>query len=192
MLCTTMILLLLAGDLRIQATDPYESALAAAIHHFAREGNLDHLKAILEKHPRLVNVAEPFPPGHKPYATEGYSPLDWAAVRGHTAVADYLIRRGANVNAVDGAGWTPLHLAAREGHLELVKLLVKCGADVGAKTEALPESSSNYEPGSPPVVPGEPIRPPVRYPAIPSRTALDWADAKRHTNVVEYLKSLRK
>ncbi len=192
MLCATMFLLLLAGDLRSQDTDPYESALAAAIHHFAREGNLDHLKAILEKHPLLVDAAEPYPPGHKPYSTEDYTPLAWAAVRGHTAVADYLIRRGANVNAADGAGWTPLHLAARGGHLELVKLLVKCGADVGAKTEALPATSSNSLPGSPPVAPGEPIRPPVRYPAIPSRTALDWADAMTHTSVVEYLRSLRK
>jgi Ankyrin repeats (many copies) len=192
MLYATIILLLLAGELQSQVADPYESALVAAIHHFAREGELDHLEAILEKHPGLVDVAEPFPPGHKPYSTEGYTPLDWAAVRGHAAVAKYLIRRGANVNAADGAGWTPLHLAAQKGHLELVKLLVKSGADVEAKTAAIPESSSDSQPGSSPVAPGEPARIPVKYPAIPSRTALDWADAMKHANVVEYLKSLKK
>jgi ankyrin repeat protein len=191
MSCAKILLLLLAGDLRSQDADPYERALAAAIHHFAREGSLDHLKAILEKHPRLVDAPEPFPQGHKPDATDGYTPLDWAVVRGHTAVADDLIQRGANVNAADGAGWTPLHLAARSGHLELVKLLVKKGADIRVKTEAIPESSSDALPGAPPKAPGEPSRPPVRYPAIPARSALGWADAMKHANVVAYLKSLK-
>jgi ankyrin repeat protein len=192
MLYAKILLLLLAGELPSEDADPYESALTAAIHHFAREGNLDHLKAILEKHPRLVDATEPLPPGHKPYATEDYTPLDWAAVRGHAAVADYLIRRGAKVNPSDGAGWTPLHRAAIEGHLEVVKLLVKRGADVGARTNAMPESSSDSLPGSPAIAPGDPTRPSVKYPAIPSRTALDWAVAMRHANIVDYLNSLKK
>lgn len=185
---TQMILIVLAGAPPAGPADAYESALVAAIHHFAREGSLDHLKAILEKHPRLVDAEEPLPEGHKPYATEGYTPLDWAAVRGHPAVADYLIRRGAKVNAADGAGWTPLHLAAREGHLDVVKLLVERGADVEAKTEAIPESSSDSLPGAPPALEGE-TRTPVRFPAIPSRTPLGWASAMKHPDVVQYLQS---
>jgi ankyrin repeat protein len=188
----TVLLVFLAGELPCPKADPYELALTAAIHHFAREGNQDHVKAILVKHPHLVDALEPLPPGHKPYATEDYTPLDWAAARGHMAVADELIRRGAFVNAADGAGRTPLHLAAQNGHLELVKLLVKRGADVGAKTEPIPESSSDSLPGQPPLAPGEPKRVPVRFPAIPARTALEWADAMKHANVVEYLKSLKK
>ena len=191
MLGVKIILLVLASGAPSPGADPYELALVAAVHHFAREGSLDHLKAILDKHPRLVDREEPFPPGHKPYATEGYTPLDWAAARGHLEVADYLIRRGAKVNVADGTGWTPLHLAARAGHLDLVKLLVKHGADLEARTLALPETSSNSLPGSPPTLPGTRESSPKKFPAIPSRTALDWAAAMKHRDVVEYLKSTK-
>lgn len=190
MLYATMTLLFFAVQSPSEQADPYESALAAAIHHFAREGNLKHLEAILGKHPRLVDAPEPLPPGHKPYGTEGYTPLDWAADRGHALVADFLIRHGAKVNAADNAGWTPVLLASRRGHLDLVKLLVEHGADVGAKTNAMPETSSDSLPGQA-ANPGEPPAPPVKYPAIPSRTALDWAEAMGHAEVVKYLKSLK-
>src|SRR4051812_43062049 len=84
MLLAQMLLpLVLAAGPSARGEDPYESALTAAVHHFVRQGQLEHLKAILDKHPRLVDALEPFPPGHKPYANEGYTPLDWAASKGH-------------------------------------------------------------------------------------------------------------
>ncbi len=113
MLLAKMLLpLILAGGTSAREADPYDSALTAAVHHFAREGQLEYLRAILDKHPQLVDALEPFPPGHKPYATEGYTPLDWAASNGHEAAAKYLIRRGARVNAVVADEWTPLLLSA--------------------------------------------------------------------------------
>src|SRR5262249_44263604 len=139
MLAGKILLLLLMVRPPSKDADPYESALAAAIHHFAREGNLEHVKAILDRHPRLVDTLEPFPEGHKPYSTEGYTPLHWAARSDRAAVAEYLIGRGAKVNADDGSGWTPLHLAAQQGHLDVVKLLVAHGANVNARTEAVRE-----------------------------------------------------
>jgi ankyrin repeat protein len=191
MLPIRVVFLLLAATAPSRAADPYESALIAAVHHFARVGNLDHLRAILDRHPNLVDSLETFPPSHKPTAMEGYTPLACAARSGHTPVAAYLIGRGAKVNAADGLGWTPLHLAALAGHLDVVKLLVENGADTEAKTAAIPESSGAL-PGSPPSVPGSPAEPPKTYPAIPARTPLDWAVEKKHAEVVAYLRSLKK
>ncbi len=190
MLPVKILLLILTGGMSPPDTDPYESALVAAVHHFAREGSLGHLKAILDRYPQLVDALEPFPEGHKPYATEGYTPLDWAARAGHTAVVEYLIRRGAKVNAADNDGWTPLHLAARHGHLEVVKLLVEHGADIHAKTEAIPESAG-FAAGAPVADPALRREPATKYPAIPSRPPLEWAAAMKHAKVVEYLKSKR-
>jgi ankyrin repeat protein len=186
-----ILVLLIAGWTPPQDTDSYESALVAAVHHFAREGEVEYLKAILEKHPRLVDVPEPFPPVHKPVSTDQSTPLHWAAHYGHPSVAAYLIGRGAAVNADRGGGWTPLHLAAERGHLEIVKLLVARGADVEAKTAAVPESSDPL-PGAPPVDPAAPSRRPKTYPAVPARTALEWAIAAKQDAVVNYLKSLNR
>lgn len=62
-----------------------------------------------------------------------------AAFFGHWKVCDFLIRRGANVNAVvDVTGETPLHnalaKAGRPYYLYVVRLLVENGADVNVRT----------------------------------------------------------
>jgi cytohesin len=57
-----------------------------------------------------------------------------AADKGRKEVADLLIAKGANVNAVgDLFGGTPLHAAAFGDHKEIVELLIAKGADVNAK-----------------------------------------------------------
>jgi hypothetical protein len=185
------ILVVLAVALPSAGADPYLSALAAAVHHFARERNLDHLKAILDRHPELIDVPEPLPARHKPLSTEGYTALDWAARAGDLEVVRYLIARGANVNAADPMGWTPLHLAAREGHLPVVKLLVEHGASPLAKTEAIPERKGAF-PGEPALPDGAKAPPPKTYPAIPARPPLDWAIEMKHNRVADYLRSIER
>ena len=180
----------LAVGLSPEETDPYKLALIAAVHRFACEGELDHLKAILEEHPNFVDSPERFRQPRKPMRTDAFTPLQQASYYGREKVAAYLVSRAANVNAADGQGWTPLHLAASQGHLPIVKLLVKHGADRDSKTAAIPESSGPF-PGSPAV--DRDGAPEVRktFPAIPSRTALEWAVEAKRTEVVEYLKSLK-
>ncbi len=59
----------------------------------------------------------------------GYTPLMWAANRGHTQIAALLLAHGAKVNArVKGQRKTPL-ICAETAPLELVELLLKHGAD---------------------------------------------------------------
>lgn len=56
--------------------------------------------------------------------------LHWAAINNRLEVAQLLIKKGANVNAVGGVlASTPLHWAARHGHARMVSLLVRNGAD---------------------------------------------------------------
>ena len=59
----------------------------------------------------------------------GWPPLAYAAFNNHPQVVEYLIEKGANINARTETGATPLFLAARYGHTDIVKLLLKHHAD---------------------------------------------------------------
>jgi ankyrin repeat protein len=56
-----------------------------------------------------------------------------AAAFGHTEIAKYLIKNGADVNAVDKEGETPLKHAAWTKNTDIIDLLVQHGADINAK-----------------------------------------------------------
>jgi ankyrin repeat protein len=161
--------------------DPYRDALVAAVHHFAEEGELAHLRALLDKHPKLVDARRGRRLG-KPTHGDDFTPLQTAARRGRGEVVAFLLDKGADVNAADGFGYTPLHLAAEGGHLDAVKRLVKAGAKLDAKTTAFPES---FVPG------GSADEAPVKSPAIPARTALQIAEDLKHAEVVAYLKAAK-
>ena len=59
----------------------------------------------------------------------GWPPLIYASFNGHAAVVDYLLKKGAEVNARTANGSTALLFAARFGHLEVVELLLQNNAD---------------------------------------------------------------
>ena len=170
---------------RQRLDDAFQAALVAAVHRFAEDGELDHLRAILNKYPRLVNARPTFRRGRKPYWTDDYTALHRAAERGHEEVVGFLIKKGADVNATANLGWTPLHVAAQKGELSVVKRLVKAGAKVEARTVAVP-AKVGVPPGS---GPGER---PKKIPAIPSLTPLEMAKEAKHPRVVEYLKEVGK
>ena len=161
----------------------FQAALIAAVHHFARVGDVENLAGILQKHPKLAEARQQFPEPRKPEHGDGFRPLHWAAESGQSDAVRYLLGRGVNPNADGGCGWTPLHLAARAGHLSVVKELVKGGAKVDAKTEAVPE---RFAPSGPA------LAQPLKLPAIPSATALEVAQQAGHLDVAEYLKSVGK
>jgi ankyrin repeat protein len=50
--------------------------------------------------------------------------------------ADFLIRKGAKVNAKDISGMTPLHHAVKDGSREMVEFLIQNGAEVNARDSA--------------------------------------------------------
>ncbi|ALW90283.1 hypothetical protein AUC44_04040 [Deinococcus actinosclerus] len=65
---------------------------------------------------------------------DGFSPLGLAAFFGHAGVAEALLARGADVNAVSRNAMRvqPLHSAVAGGHGALARALVMAGADVNA------------------------------------------------------------
>ena len=65
----------------------------------------------------------------------GWPPLIYASFNGHAAVVDYLLKKGAEVNATTDNGSTALLFAARFGHLEVVELLLQNHADPNLANE---------------------------------------------------------
>ncbi|XP_047023548.1 palmitoyltransferase Hip14 isoform X1 [Helicoverpa zea] len=60
--------------------------------------------------------------------------LHWAAINNRREIIQYLLSKGAAVDAVGGElQSTPLHWATRQGHLEATVLLVRAGADPGLR-----------------------------------------------------------
>mgnify|MGYP000480537135 FL=1 len=64
-----------------------------------------------------------------------WTPLHYAAIRGHKEIAELLIAKGADVNAKNSVGQTPLQFAAGYGHKEIAELLIDNGADVNVKDD---------------------------------------------------------
>lgn len=62
----------------------------------------------------------------------GYTPLHEAARRGHSHIVDYLLKKGANVNALSVKQETALFYAAEGGHTDCEMLLLAHNADVHA------------------------------------------------------------
>lgn len=65
----------------------------------------------------------------------GWPPLIYAAFNGHAAVVDYLLKKGAEINATTANGSTALLFAARFGHIEVVELLLQNKADPNIANE---------------------------------------------------------
>ena len=62
---------------------------------------------------------------------QGESPLMLAALKGELALAEKMVKNGADVNKT---GWTPLHYAASNGHLTLIRLLLENHAYIDAES----------------------------------------------------------
>lgn len=86
-----------------------------------KSGQLEKTKEFIERDHPDINAKD------KDTATL----LHWAAYKGFTEIALYLISKGADKNATtDTEGQTPLHWAAISGSLPALHLLVKEGADL--------------------------------------------------------------
>lgn len=108
--------------------------LGEALRHAAGEGRIELVVWLLDE----VGVALEYG------GTDGKTPLILAALGGHAALAEELLRRGADAEARgssflpfenrDDFGWHPLHYAADRRHALLVQLLLVAGAPVDAQT----------------------------------------------------------
>ena len=107
------------------------------IHQACYDGNLDSVKYLVYNNPVLLEKTD----------LSGFTPLLCASIIGQQEIAEFLIAKGANVNAqcrgLSYKGFTPLHFAYKNGKEKLVDILLQNGADTeicdmyGVKPEQL-------------------------------------------------------
>jgi ankyrin repeat protein len=78
----------------------------------------------------IVKLIESTPEAiNEKYEGFGETLLHYAARYGRIDIVEYLISKGADPNATDGARNTPLHDAVGSGNIQIIKLLLDSGAD---------------------------------------------------------------
>jgi len=99
----------------------------STIHLAAREGDLEKVKAFIEKGSD-INARD----------KSGETPLFFAVLADNNDVTKFLLAKGADVNAKRDDGATPLHYALSLGNKDVAEdaaaLLIAKGADVNAET----------------------------------------------------------
>jgi ankyrin repeat protein len=99
------------------ATDP---RLIQAV----KDKNVESVRALLNRRPVRIDVNAP--------QGDGATALHWAAHRDDLAIADLLIRSGARANVANDLGTTPLHLACTNRSAPMVERLLAAGANANA------------------------------------------------------------
>ena len=145
-------------------------------------GKAEQVRNLIDRDPSTVNS----------YSPDGFTPIALAAYLGQKEVTEYLLEKGADVNAVarNATGFTALTGAIANNHVEISKILVKKGADVNHR----------YEGGASPLMEAsmngnlELVRFLLESGADPNaktgdgKTPLSFAKEKNHGEVIEALK----
>ena len=146
-------------------------------------GQLIRVKELVEKDPSLANG----------YSPDGFPAFALAATFNQRAVAEYLLLRGADVNAIsrNAAGYTALTGAVTSGHKDMVAWLLSNGANVhhryGPGYTPLHAAAANGHP--------EVVRLLIEAGADPGakandgKTPLSFAEERGHTEVAAFLRS---
>ncbi len=96
------------------------------------KGNLGLIIAIRTPSPKVAQLLTETPKIElNRLSAQGESPLMLASIKGELALADLMIKKGADVNKT---GWTPLHYAASGAHLPVIKLLLENYAYIDAES----------------------------------------------------------
>lgn len=101
---------------------PAEDVLPAVLVAGVETGTIETVQLLLEKGAAQYS-------NHLPKET----PILVASRRGHAAITDLFINRGADMATCDAMGWTALHYAAARGHFEVARVLLRAGIDVSIR-----------------------------------------------------------
>src|ERR1035437_6960804 len=106
-------------------------AFCDEIHDAAQAGDAAKVETLLKANPDLVFSRDKTRDGWN--REMGWTPLHFAAQKGHKDVAELLLANKADVDAKSTANVTPLHLAALNGHKDVVELLLANKASVNVE-----------------------------------------------------------
>ena len=95
------------------------------IHEAVQQGDLSKTQNLIAKDPSVLNSK----------TEDGRTPLHVAVMGGHKKLVEYLIREGANIDALDKEGRTPLLNAIILKKPNLAHMLIEMGADVKIKSK---------------------------------------------------------
>ncbi len=98
---------------------------SAEIHEAAHSGNLERVKTLLEGQPELLEAR----------ADNGGTPLHYAAYGMQIEVMDFLLKKGADINAKDNEGDTPLVWVVANGKKDSAVYLLEKGADINSTNQ---------------------------------------------------------
>ncbi len=70
-----------------------------------------------------------------PVNRSGWTPLHYACTNGHLEIAQFLLDKGAVVDAPSPNETTPIMMAIRAGNIQLVRLLLDRGADIRIRNQ---------------------------------------------------------
>ncbi|KOC69031.1 Ankyrin repeat domain-containing protein 49 [Habropoda laboriosa] len=91
----------------------------------AENGDLDKVKKLLTKNPRLLESTD----------KDGYTPLHRACYGNHVEIVEYLLQSGAQIDAKTNDEWQPLHSACCWNNVECAAVLIANGADINARSK---------------------------------------------------------
>ncbi len=103
-----------------QVTINNNQALSNPLIEAVKSGTIDEVKKIIASDSQSLKSVD----------ERQMTPLHYAAEKGYADIADYLIEKGADMNAKNARGSKPIHIASSTGQLDVVKILVKRGADI--------------------------------------------------------------
>jgi ankyrin repeat protein len=153
------------------------------LHEAAATGQLERVKQFVEKEPALA----------KSYSPDGFPVFALAAVFGHKEVAEYLLEKGAEVNAAaaNGTGYNSLTGAVASGHTLIVSWLLANGAEpnyrYGAGYSPLLTAAANGHLGIVSILLASGAD--LHAKTNDGKTALSFAQERGHAEVAEFLRS---
>lgn len=95
-----------------------------------------HVNSLLLSNRRLASLLTPLLHSLAIQDKDGWTALQWAAQRGHEALAELVLSKGANVNAMDNFfGQSAFYLAVKHQRVGLIGILLANGADMNSDKE---------------------------------------------------------
>lgn len=152
------------------------------LYEAATVGALDRVRALVAKDSAIVNS----------YSGDGFPPLSLAAFFGHIEVVEFLLARGAEINAAakNPMKVMPLHGAVAGRHTAIAEMLLARGADANARQQMgftpLHEAANSGQEVLAKLLLAHGAD--VNAKADDGGTPLSLAVAKNHSAVVEILK----